>query len=155
MSDDDFDGYGEERHVEPQDPPAPEVGRKLIGPSHAHLDAPCTEACYEPAAAETQTFQLVEVVLGLRPYTLIEAKYVTPDEDDPDDDGLRVAGRYGGGADAGALPLLWLTSLPAEQNPLTAAVKALLDAYPAAEALAESLETFAEYVGFPMHESGK
>lgn len=23
-------------------------GRKLIGPAHAHLDAPCTEACYEP-----------------------------------------------------------------------------------------------------------
>ena len=33
--------------------PAPE--RKLIGPPHAHLDAPCTDACYEPAP-EGQAF---------------------------------------------------------------------------------------------------
>ncbi len=32
--------------VEPQ--PA---DRKLIGPSRAHLDAPCTDACYEPGGA--------------------------------------------------------------------------------------------------------
>jgi hypothetical protein len=32
---------------------APE--RKLIGPPHAHLDAPCTDACYEPAP-EGQVF---------------------------------------------------------------------------------------------------
>lgn len=31
--------------------PAPE--RKLIGPPHAHLDAPCTEACYEPVNTES------------------------------------------------------------------------------------------------------
>lgn len=28
--------------------------RKLIGPAHAHLDAPCTDACYEPAEPELQ-----------------------------------------------------------------------------------------------------
>jgi hypothetical protein len=29
---------------------APRSERRLIGPAHAHLDAPCTDACYEPSA---------------------------------------------------------------------------------------------------------
>lgn len=33
-----------------QDEPAKPASRKLIGPVHAHQDAPCTDACYEPAA---------------------------------------------------------------------------------------------------------
>lgn len=38
------------RHVDEIFPPEPE--RKLIGPPHAHLDAPCTDKCYEPAPAD-------------------------------------------------------------------------------------------------------
>ncbi len=30
----------------------PNPDRTLIGPPHAHLDAPCTDACYEPATTE-------------------------------------------------------------------------------------------------------
>jgi hypothetical protein len=30
------------------DPPTfPEGRRRLVGPTHAHLDGPCTDACYE------------------------------------------------------------------------------------------------------------
>jgi len=123
---------------------------------------PNEQASIESAAEQqeehfsTQTIQLVEVVLGLRPYTLIEAKFVDPEG--PNDDGLRLDGRYGGGADAGALPLLWLTSLPADQNPLTAAVKGLIDQEDGRDdlsAFVEPLAALASYVGFPMPESGK
>lgn len=34
--------------VDPEPEPQP-VARRLVGPPHAHLDAPCTDACYEPA----------------------------------------------------------------------------------------------------------
>ena len=36
------------KHFQPAGPPAE---RKLIGPPHAHQDAPCTDACHEPAGA--------------------------------------------------------------------------------------------------------
>jgi hypothetical protein len=37
-------------------------GRKLIGPARAHLDAPCTDACYEPVDAEGEHFASVEEI---------------------------------------------------------------------------------------------
>jgi hypothetical protein len=37
--------------VDPEPQPAE---RRLIGPAHAHLDAPCTDACYEPAGARDE-----------------------------------------------------------------------------------------------------
>lgn len=38
-----------EEQLEPSPQP---TERKLIGPPHAHLDAPCTDACYEPPPAD-------------------------------------------------------------------------------------------------------
>ena len=100
---------------------------------------------------------LTQTVLGLHPYVLIEAKYEAPESDA--DDGLRLATQCGGGVESiGILPLLLVTTLPAEENPLTAAVKSFIDEAVHKDDVANVVElfhAFAEYVGFPMPESGK
>ena len=113
------------------------------------------EQVAEQGFVGVETISLTQAVLGLRPYVLIESKVVEPDG--PDDDGLRIAMTAGGGAEEApaSMALLFVTSVAAEDNPLTRAVKEMLEAYPAAEALAESLGAFAEYVGFPMPELEK
>lgn len=107
----------------------------------------------EPA---TQTITLTQHMLGLEPYVLIRA--VKADPEDEDDDGLRLQIEQGGGATGGELAALFLLNLPAEQNPLTAAVKAVLDAnaeHPDYQAMVETLGLFAEFCDFPMPESGR
>jgi hypothetical protein len=101
------------------------------------------------------TVSLTQHVLGLHPYVLIEAKYEAPESDD--DDGLRLATRCGGGVESiGLLPLLLVTTLPAEENPLTAAVRGMLELHPNhGPALPATLAAFANYVGFPMPDLGK
>jgi hypothetical protein len=102
---------------------------------------------------ERSTVSLTQHVLGLHPYVLIEAKYEAPDSDD--DDGLRLATQCGGGVESlGVLPLLLVTTLPAEENPLTAAVRQFLDEV-APDArdrfnVRETFVAFADFVGFPM-----
>lgn len=49
------DGGADTQPIVPGDPAATDpagAARKLIGPAYAHTDAPCTDACYEPADAE-------------------------------------------------------------------------------------------------------
>jgi hypothetical protein len=97
------------------------------------------------------TVSLTQHVLGLHPYVLIEAKYEAPESDD--DDGLRLATQCGGGVESiGLLPLLLVTTLPAEENPLTAAVRQYVESVGPARAmrLDEAVAGFAKFVGFPM-----
>lgn len=52
------DGGADTQPIVPGDPAATDpagAARKLIGPAYAHTDAPCTDACYEPADAEQAT----------------------------------------------------------------------------------------------------
>jgi hypothetical protein len=93
---------------------------------------------------ETETFTLTQHLLGLRPYVLIEAK---PDDDDPEELALAVSAGRVEDDKIGYLPLLMLTALPANINPLTIAAEAMIVEHPD---LAEPLAAFAEYVGFPM-----
>lgn len=99
----------------------------------------------EAAPPDTRrTVTLVQMMLGLQPYVLIEA------DTDPEDDELIIKVNAGGGVEPeriGHLPLLMLTQLPAEQNPLTEAVEHVLAGRPESR---DILANFAEYVGFPM-----
>lgn len=49
-----------------EQPAEPE--RKLIGPPHAHLDAPCTDACYEPVAPQPAAESVPDVLDLVRQY---------------------------------------------------------------------------------------
>jgi len=94
--------------------------------------------------------------LGLEPYILIRAKQLDADDrEGPDDDGLRLKVEHN---DEGPnLALLYVMNLPAEQNPLTAAIKAVLDANterPDYQVMVETLHLFAEFCDIPMPESG-
>ena len=52
--------------------PAPAPARKLIGPPHAHLDAPCTDACYEPAEQPDLIAQVMEALGVDRPEDVVD-----------------------------------------------------------------------------------
>lgn len=85
-----------------------------------------------------------QVWLGLRPYVLIEA------DTDPADGELVLKIKAGGGPSAteiGALPMLMLTELPAESNPLTTCIREYLVEFPDHR---EVLAGFAECLGVPM-----
>lgn len=104
----------------------------------------------------TQTVTLTQHMLGLEPYVLIRAVKTAPE--DESDDGLRLSIEQGGGAMGGELAALFLLNLPAEENPFTAAVKAVLDAnaeHPDYQAMVDTLGLFAEFCDFPMPESGR
>jgi len=66
-------------------------------------------------AVGTETITLTEVILGLRPYVLIEADV------DPADGELVLKVKTGGGAaeEPAYLPMLMLTEIPAESNPIS------------------------------------
>ncbi len=87
------------------------------------------------------------------PYILIRAEQTPTDDPEVDDVALRVDHNDEGPN----LALLYIMSLPAEQNPLTAAVKAVIDAQQehSASTVREVLTLFAEFCDIPMPESGK
>ena len=90
-----------------------------------------------------QTSELSEHLLGMRPYVLIEAAV------DPDDGELVLKIKAGGGAteQIGALPFMMITTLAAEQNPLTMAIGEYLAEFPEHH---DALASFAETLGVPM-----
>jgi hypothetical protein len=100
----------------------------------------------------SSSITLTTHTLGLDPYVLIRAVAVAPDAED--DDGLRLKVESGGDGEGAALAMLYLLNLPAEANPLTAAIKAVIDANPDRHEVAEVLATFAESCDIPMPESG-
>lgn len=90
----------------------------------------------------TEAVTLRQFMLGLHPYIVIEAHNV---------EGELVLKIYADGHEnpdhIGYLPVLMLTELPAESNPLTEAAQIVLSEYPQDR---EALSRFASYVGFPM-----
>lgn len=104
----------------------------------------------EPAAPQ------IEVAFGGEREVRIRAVVEDADPDDPRDDGLRLEVQTLGVEHGGSLALLYVINLPAGENPLTAAVKAMIDLKgdDCPEAV-EVLAAFADYVGFPMPESGR
>lgn len=93
---------------------------------------------------ETETIELIQPILGMNPYVLIEA------EKDPDDGELVLRARAGALPDAkdiGVLPMLLITELPAESNPLTKAIAEHLADHPDHR---DALASFAEALNVPM-----
>lgn len=91
-----------------------------------------------------QTIELSQPILGMDPYVLIEAVA------DPADGELVLKIKAGGGVtqdEIGALPFLMITTLPTEQNPITAAITEHLDDRPEHR---EALTAFADALGVPM-----
>lgn len=105
-----------------------------------------------PAGDVERTIKLTQHTLGLDPYVLIRAVKADLDPDDEADDGFRLQVEYGGGADGPDLACLLVLNLPAEQNPFTAAIKAVIEQTGAARAMRvdEVLGLFAQYCDIPM-----
>jgi hypothetical protein len=97
--------------------------------------------------SSSQRIELTQVILGMQPYVLIEADV------DPADGELVLKVKAGGGATEmiGALPLMMVTQLPADQNPLTIAIGEYLAEFPAHR---EALTGFAEILDVPMPADG-
>jgi hypothetical protein len=74
----------------------------------------------------TESIELIQVLLGDRPYVLIEADL------DPADSELILKVRVGGGAQQqpGYLPFMFVSELPPESNPVTEGIQILLDQHP-------------------------
>ncbi len=70
----------------------------------------------EPTETVAERIELTSVMLGFRPYLLLEAK---ADPEDPEGLLLDVRAGAGAGEEIGALALLFLTSLPFRDNPLS------------------------------------
>lgn len=98
-----------------------------------------TSTCAESITLTTHT-------LGLEPYILIRA--VKTDPEDEGDDGLRLKVEHND--DGAALATLYVLNLPAASNPLTAAIKAIIDANPDNFEVRNVLALFAEFVDLPM-----
>lgn len=103
------------------------------------------------ASTYRQKITLTTHTLGLDPYVLIQAIKVAPDDDG--DDGLRLKVEHND--DGAALAALYLLNLPAATNPITAAIKAVIDANPDEPAFVEALSLFASFCDVPMPESGR
>jgi hypothetical protein len=102
----------------------------------------------DPYDRPAQTVTLTQHTLGLEPYVLIRA--VKRDPDDDEDDGLRLKVEHNN--DGVALATLFVLNLPAEQNPITAAIEAVIDANPDNDAVRATLALFAEFCDVPMPE---
>lgn len=113
----------------------------------ADEELPIVVSADEPPATR-RTIQLTQHMLGLDPYVLIRA--VKVDGEDDEDDGFRLKVEYGGGAEGPDLAALYLLNLPADQNPITAAIKAVIEANPDEPVIGEVLATFAEFCDVPM-----
>lgn len=103
--------------------------------------------------ASTYRDTLTTHTLGLDPYVLIQAVKAEPE--DENDDGLRLRVEHGGGASGAELATLFVLNLPAEHNPLTAAIKSVIEANPGRDEVGEVLALFAEFCDIPMPESGR
>ena len=100
---------------------------------------------------EPGSITLTQHILGLEPYLLLKAVELDePDPNDPDDTGLRFVVEHND--DAGpALATLYVLMLPPEQNPITAAIKAVLESPLGDHSEARTvLTTFADFLGVPM-----
>jgi hypothetical protein len=134
-----------------------QADRRLTGPAHAHLDGPCTDRCYESAPPVTEydasthghSVTLSTFTLGLNPYVLIQAI--------PDGEDLRIKVDHNDteGGTGASIALLYVLNLPAEQNPLTAAIKAVCDANRDDDSVAATLRLFADFCDIPWPEYGK
>lgn len=97
--------------------------------------------------SEFETIELIQPILGMTPYVLIEA-------DKDSDDGelvLKVkAGRLPNSQSIGYIPFLMITELPAESNPLTIGIREHLADHPEHR---EALTAFADSLGVPMPEA--
>ncbi len=91
----------------------------------------------------SETIELIQPILGMQPYVLIEAE--------AEDGELSLSVNAGGGAqeDIGVLPYMFLSTLPAEQNPLT---KGIADMRARHAEDREALSRFAEHMSIPMPE---
>jgi hypothetical protein len=101
--------------------------------------------------SEGESITLTTHTLGLEPYVLIRAVKAEPK--DENDDGLRLKVEHND--DGAALATLYVLNLPADQNPITAAIKAVIDANPDDRTVPEFLAQFASFLDVPMPESGK
>jgi hypothetical protein len=133
----------------------PRVGCPLSSPHgrHGTCEGVGDRAATVDQTVAAETITLTTHTLGLDPYVLVRA--VKLDPDDEDDDGLRLKIEFGGGAEGPELAALYLLNLPADQNPLTAAIKSVIDANPDAHEVPEVLALFAEFCDIPMPESGR
>lgn len=104
----------------------------------------------DPYDRPAQTITLTQHTLGLEPYVLIRAVQGEADPDDAEDDGLRLKVEHND--DGAALATLFVLNLPAEQNPITAAIEAVIDANPDNDAVRATLALFAEFCDVPMPE---
>jgi hypothetical protein len=95
-----------------------------------------------------QTIELSQHLLGMRPYVLIEADV------NPADGELVLKIKVGGGASeqVGALPFMMITTLAADQNPLTMAIGEYLAEFPEHR---DALANFAETLGVPMPDASE
>lgn len=94
---------------------------------------------------ELESIELLQPILGMQPYVLIEAGA------DPADGELVLKVNAGGGAkDVGTLPMLLLMELAADQNPLTMAIREHLADHPGDR---EALARFADTISVPMPEA--
>lgn len=98
--------------------------------------------------SDRETIELSQVILGMRPYVLIEAAA------DPSDGELVLKIKAGGGAGemVGALPFMMIAELPADQNPLTMAIAEYVGVFPEHR---EALAGFAEALNVPMPDGGE
>lgn len=99
------------------------------------------------ACEVSESIEIKQVLLGLKPYVLIEA------EADPDDGELVLSVNAGAGAgeQISAMPLMLVAQMPAEDNLLTEAVGYVLAEHPGDR---EALARLAAEVGFPMPGAG-
>jgi hypothetical protein len=114
-------------------------------------EQPVDEPIEITAGSAVGSITLTNHTLGLDPYVLIRAVKTAPE--DADDDGLRLKVEHND--DGAALATLFVLNLPADQNPITAAIKAVIDANPDDQAIVEALHLFAQFCDVPMPESGK
>jgi hypothetical protein len=94
---------------------------------------------------QSEIVELRQFMLGMNPYIVIEG---VPDPEDEDELLLKVnAGGLPEGVGLGTLPMMMLSALPAEANPLTITMGELIKDYP--EDLG-ALYRLADAFGFPM-----
>lgn len=105
----------------------------------------------DPPRGTPETITLSQHMLGLEPYLLIRV-FTKPEAEREDDDGFRLRVESGGGAQGPDLGALYLLNVPAAQNPLTAAIKDMIQANPDAPQVREVLAAFADHCDIPMPE---
>lgn len=129
-----------------EDGPLP--GCPLSSPHGPHGSCEGDPKTYDASTYGRESITLTTHTLGLDPYVLIRAVKIDPD--DAGDDGLRLKIEHGGGAEGPDLAALYVLNLPAEENPLTAAIAAVIRGNPDHPCVTEVLRLFAEFCDLPM-----